>query len=62
MAELKNKGIEVCLMSENAVIPECDGHEKHFWASIEQPEGHRSGWHVDECVYCGGRRSYDTSD
>lgn len=35
---------------------------EHEWVVISEPEGNRSGWHVDECSKCGEKRSYDTSD
>lgn len=59
---MKNSGVEVCLMVQNAVLPECEPGHNHRFRVVEEPQGHRSGWHVDECIYCGVKQSYDTSD
>lgn len=58
-----NDGIEICLMAKGATLPACiPGRGTHEFRNIESPEGNRSGWHVDQCRWCGVKQSYDTSD
>ena len=61
VAMVKNYRIKVCL-NAGSKVPECEDGRVHFWSMLEQPEGHSSGYHRKECVYCGVEVSYDTSD
>jgi len=60
---MTNSTIRTINLMEANETPKCDSKDKnHTWKVIERPDSNQSGWHVDECIVCGLRISYDTSD
>lgn len=60
--EMINDGIEVSLMVEKPDIPACVEGKHHEYKTVIKNEYNQSGYRVDECVHCGLKISYDTSD
>ena len=59
---MKNKGTSVCLMTAHGQLPQCVDGKEHQYSNIKCPENNQSGFHTDECIHCGLRTEYDTSD